>query len=260
MIGLKFPRLFYGRKKRQRAIGNRADFCEFCLCVSRHQVISFESAQTVMFVSAAYEEFDRESHCEICRTPFPASTRHPVHSGSEVTIEELIRETNPTALQDAQREFSEMTLRADDFSTLEKNRVINFLRSHENEYRRRLRGYVPLIAVGSIQAMILGLVLSVWIDFWLALAFVGAIYLLCSLVYFMWLRQNTFAAFQGGAQRLKQVSGWEYPELRDKVLSNAHRFPKAVDLVCKQIDLAEQADEYEFTPGKDFIPLNPVSG
>lgn len=256
MIGLKLPRLFYGRKKRQSIIGTRAEFCEFCVCVCRHHLISFQSAQTMMFVPSAFEEYDRESRCEICRTQFPVSLNKPFQKTTDdSSISKLIETTNPSVIEDATLEVVSMVERSDDFSVLEKNKIINFLRSHESEYHRKLRSFVPLIAIGSIQAVIVGLVLSVFVNLWLALSFVSSVYVLVSLAFFILLRQKAFQSFSNGAIRLKAITKLDYDKLVEAVVSLRERFPKAVAITCKQIELAKQDETIDFDEGKDFISM-----
>ena len=260
MIGLRFPRLFYGRKKRQQVVGIRADFCEFCVCVCRHEILSFQSAPTVFFVALAFEEYQRESRCEVCRTRFP----FPLHGSfvrkagaNRLSIQELVTETNPGVAERTTAEVVEMVDRSGDPKLFERTRVVTFLQAHESEYRQQLRNFIPHSAVGSIQAMILGFALSLLVPFWLAIAFAGSLFVLSTLLYFIFLRSAVFRQFRGRLAPLQAVTRLSSKELQQAFTPFKNRFPAAISIFKRQLADLETGPlpQETYLADRDFLPL-----
>ena len=226
MLGLNFPKLFYGRLSRNRVAGCRADFCEFCVCVCRHDVISFEATAAIFFVPLKYEEYKRESRCEICRTQFPLSMdtefKKNRHAGRQTVtpIQQLIEETNPKILKQAIAETDEMIERSAGSADFTRQRLVSFLQSHEDEYRFRFRKFWPTAAIGSIQAALFGFALSFVAPLWITLGMMLAVYLFTMLVYWAVLRSNIYKSFEGRIDKvvsLIEIDGTEKTKIETEV-------------------------------------------
>lgn len=264
MIGLKLPRLFYGRKKRERVIGVRAGFCEFCVSITRHWIVVFESAQTVFFIPSTYEEYSRESKCEICRTQFAAnpSTKFlEPRQGAELTIGQLVEKTSPGLLAKADAESRQMVERAQEAgcqngeSLLAHNQLVNFLRCHESDFKLRTRHFFPLVAVGSIQAVIGGLAMTWFAPLALALGFALAMFLLAVVFSLMVLRKRTLNTFAGSVDKLIALTHMSCDQIEQNLAKMAHRFPKSTALLQYQVHRRSVDPEISFESGRDFVSL-----
>lgn len=259
MIGLRFPKLFYGRKLRQQTVGDRADFCEFCVAVCRHQVISFQSAPTVFFVPSTFEEYKRESRCEICRTQFPMALDSQYDSARQPgqrPIEELIAETNPDIIGQALTEARQMVERADDPLLFQSNRIRNLLRTHESEYHNRIRDFFPLMALSSIQALIVGFLLFLFVEKWLAFAFAGSAYVLVLLSLFVSIRSRIFKTFSGSISRLQALTELDWESLDSELNRLQPKFPNSASLFRRRIrDWQGRSEPNPFIVNQDFIQI-----
>lgn len=262
-IGLKLPRLFHGRTRRQRIVGVRADFCEFCVCVCRHWIIAYQSAPTVLFMPLTFEESSRESRCEICRTQFPVDPAAPIRHltgradlpGPQEALDSLIRETHPEVLDEAAAEARAMLARSRGPELLRENRLRNFFRNHEREYRQRVQVYFPQLAIGSIQAVIVGWGLSLIAPFWLALAFAASLFLFAGLLGWMVLRRRIYRAFQYGIDRLMAVARLSPDEMSRVIDQYAPRFPQAAAIMRQQLREREQSLPLHYEVHQDYVPL-----
>lgn len=249
MLGLNFPKLFYGRLSRNRVAGCRADFCEFCVCVCRHDVVSFEAAAAIFFVPMKYEEFKRESRCEICRTQFPLSTetefKKDPFSGRKMDtpIVVLIEETNPEILRSSVKETGDMIGRTSGDTCFIRQRMVGFLQSHEDEYRFWFRKFGPIAAIGSIQATLVGFALSFVAPLWISLGMMLAVYLLVVVAYWAFLRKKLYQEFAGRMDKIRSLIDNETTDngfrandmdVEQTILELLHRlrnrFPKATSV------------------------------
>lgn len=150
-----------------------------------------------------YEEFKRESRCEICRTQFPLSMdtefKKDRYAGrqTDTLIQQLIEETNPEIMKQAITETGEMIERSGGDFSFTRQRLVSFLQSHEDEYRVRFRKFWPTAAIGSIQAALFGFALSFVAPLWISLGMMLAVYLFTMLVYWAVLRRNIYKSFEG---------------------------------------------------------------
>lgn len=249
MLGLNFPKLFYGRLSRNRVAGCRADFCEFCVCVCRHDVVSFEAAAAIFFVPMKYEEFKRESRCEICRTQFPLSTetefKKDPFSGRKMDtpIVVLIEETNPEILRSSVKETGDMIGRTSGDTCFIRQRMVGFLQSQEDEYRFWFRKFGPIAAIGSIQATLVGFALSFVAPLWISLGMMLAVYLLVVVAYWAVLRKKLYQEFAGRMDKIRSLIDNETADngfrandmdVEQTILELLHRlrnrFPKATSV------------------------------
>lgn len=254
MIGLKLPKLFYGRRRSQQVIGQRAEFCEFCFCICRHQVISFRVIATVFFVPLSNEETHRESCCEVCRTQFPMSLAAEFNRGlSSPAIYELIQETNPGLLEAATRESEQIIKRSGGAELIRKNRFINFIVRHEEVYKHLTRNFVPLLAIGSIQAVIIGLILSYVVTPWLAYPFALSVLVLVALCFFWALRQKVDRVFGVSLARFQGVANWEANEMEAMLQANRDRCPNACRVLRRNME--RNLEPIRFEQDRDFVSL-----
>ena len=260
MIGLKLPRLFYGRTHRQVDVGVRADFCEFCTIVCRHWVVSFQSTPTVLFVPFNYEEVKKESRCEVCRAQFPLAAESRYARQTNRAIDDLVEETNPDVVQHSLIEVEQIRNRASAsetkaLKTLDRNRVTNFLSRHEIDYRERVREFPPFVAVASIQATIVGLALAALVKWWLAVSFAVSLFLFGVLFFFLLIRKRIRKTFDQSAIRLLAVSGGNLDQLEAQIRESAKRFPRSSGIVHQQLLQIGQADLQAFEKDRDFVTL-----
>lgn len=258
MIGFKLPRLFYGHVQRQTVIGQRADFCEFCVCVCRHEVVSFQSAPTLLFYRFKFEEFKRESRCEICQAQFPLGFQSRFSKpASDSSIGELASETNPGIVDRAILETKQMIDRSNDMNLVSRNRVVNFLRSHESEVHLWMRKWVPLLAVGSIQSLIAGFVLGLFMKAWLAFVVAGCGFVLAALFSLWFLRNRLFHRFDGRISRLLALTGQSLDELESEIIDSATRFPQATLIFRHQMETLRLDSNplAGFERQRDFVPV-----
>ncbi len=274
MLGLNFPKLFYGRLSRNRVAGSRADFCEFCVCVCRHDIISFEAAAAIFFVPMKYEEFKRESRCEICRTQFPLSMetafKKDPYSGRrmDTPIAELIVETNPDILKSSVPETKEMIARSGGDHCFIRQRLVGFLQSHEDEYRLRFRKFGPIAAIGSIQATLVGFALSFVSPLWISLGMMLSVYSFVMFVYWVFLRRKIYQEFDGRLDMIlsligneASVNGVNADELdAERTILEllhrlSHRFPKATSIFETQFrfDSNFLKSRYALVKGVDYV-------
>jgi len=81
--------------QRTRTLGLRADFCDGCLHVTRHEVLSREEAQQTFGFGGKFEEVDRLVQCMVCGTTNGAAAFQQFVDDPRLPFAELIQRTNP---------------------------------------------------------------------------------------------------------------------------------------------------------------------
>jgi hypothetical protein len=255
MIGLQLPRIFYGQIQRQQVIGQRADFCEFCVCVCRHDIVSFQAASAVFFYPLKYEEFKRESRCEICQMQFPIAFQERLaKSAGDFPIADLVKTTNPEIVGRAILETKQMIDWPGGAKLIARNRVVNFLRGHELEYHWWMKRRLPLFAVGSIQFLIIGFILSLFLPAELAVMIVCCGCFLAALLFFKFLKTGVQRCFGNRITRLLGLTGKSLDELDSEITDLKKRFPRSALIFLRQIEVLKRSPIASFSRERDFVP------
>lgn len=259
MLGFHFPKFFFGRLKREKVTGVRADFCEFCVAVTRHQRVSTEAAPTVLFIPTRFEEVDRDSRCEVCRSQFRCSSQTEFveirsNAHRDDSIDELVARTNPEVIAKGISESREMLGRMGSMESLQRQQWVNFCKGHQDEYARESRRFVPAIALGTIQIAIIAMALSLVVDLWLAMGLVIATYALVFLIIYARWRGVIYRRFKPRLHAMIAISQIEPDQLRDWLLHWKNRFPAAVNVFLQLLKKhSGDFDLPDFKAGKDFI-------
>ncbi len=58
--------VFWGKRERHQRLGQVAEFCDRCLCITRHQLFAHLETAHLYFVPLVNRELNRECFCSIC--------------------------------------------------------------------------------------------------------------------------------------------------------------------------------------------------
>ena len=262
MLGIHFPKLFFGRIRQKKTVCCHAEFCDFCVSICRNHVVSHQSAPFIFFIPLKFEESFRESECEICGTTFGLSpqtaliSQTNINEFQKISIRSLIQETHSDLINESLRETVKMGQRAGGFSFLEHQRVTGFLRANEAEQRLIMRPFFPTLAIGTIQAVIIGVMLTLWLTAAMASMLATIALVLAGLIYREALRRKVRHQFKPRLPRLGSLLNMTKSELEQVLAGYGERFPRTVPRLLRLL-AQENSDhplDLKYRKNVDYIP------
>lgn len=240
-------------------VGWRANFCEFCACVSRHEVVAFQSSPTVFFIPLNWETKYLENRCEICHAQFGLAEdakwlecdRDDAPTGPDILL--LVKQTNPAIVQIASKEIAHRLESPGARDRIQLGRIRNFLRNYQRECEHHYRGLFPNFALFSFHALLAIVAIAMISNWQLAIAFGCSFYLMLCLSTVVRHRNAFHRKMDGAVTRLAAVCEMTTDELASKLHDLLPKFPAIAAEIKKQLEAIDRQDHSSFQSGKDYL-------